>query len=201
MGFSVFKKKSSQKVEPMQVEGELNIPPPPPPPSAVIPEDLPSFSVGQSVNPVAPPILKGEPILPETKEVNINSVDLSGFQEKAPKIEPFTPPKEVQVIKSVKAIKPIELPNHNKDFTEVKEDLHRTQIELGKPFFVNMDYYKQILDNINYINGRLKALENTTIKLDNLRQKEDAAFRNWHSSFEAMRKKLLFVDEILFEKR
>ena len=200
MGLGIFGKKDNSKIKPLSNKKELNIPPPPPPPQKVSTEALPSFEVPQE-NKVAPPIFNEDTTLPKPN-VELNTADLSKVKQQFPDLEPFEieEPLQLQKPTPTKPIEHIEIPHHKKEISEVKHTLNRVQIQDGKPFYVNMDHYKQIQEDINVMSNRLTALDGTTNKIQAVRQKQDLEYKNWSSIFENMRKKLLFIDEVLFER-
>ncbi|MBS1266396.1 MAG: hypothetical protein MAG795_00363 [Candidatus Woesearchaeota archaeon] len=209
MGLDIFGKKKNSSLKPHNAKKELNIPPPPPPPGKVSTDNLPSFEVPKE-DKIAPPIFNKEDKRMPKPESGFNSADLDKVKQELPDLNSFGQERSVnksnrkweELQKKPKHKKPVKvkLPHHKKEISEVKKSLKRSQIGDGKPFYVNMDYYKQIQEDINVMNRRLTELDSTMHKIETNREKQNSEFRNWRNIFENMRKKLLFMDEILFER-
>jgi hypothetical protein len=69
------------------------------------------------------------------------------------------------------------------------------------PLFVEMDAYSAIIDEIALSSERLREMDMTLVRIESLREKEGLELRKWHQSFEDIRKKLMYIDDALFEPK
>lgn len=71
--------------------------------------------------------------------------------------------------------------------------------EPGKPLFVNVEDYVSILDSIKDMRSAVKQFEDSTHAMDAIRQKVLEACKDWHDSLDEVHRKLVFIDQTLFE--
>jgi hypothetical protein len=67
------------------------------------------------------------------------------------------------------------------------------------PILIEMDTYSGFLDEINVLNVKLHLIDEMVVKMGPLREKEGIEFKRWHQGFDDIRKKLLYIDDALFE--
>ncbi|MEK6983082.1 MAG: hypothetical protein AABX33_00780 [Nanoarchaeota archaeon] len=69
----------------------------------------------------------------------------------------------------------------------------------GMPVFVKIDEYKEILDVIDMIKGKIKEIRETLGSIDRLRNDESAELTMWNNNLSEIEKKIDVIDKILFE--
>ncbi|MAG91511.1 hypothetical protein CMO83_02445 [Candidatus Woesearchaeota archaeon] len=69
----------------------------------------------------------------------------------------------------------------------------------GAPVFVKVDEYKEILDVLDLIKGRIKDIKETLGSIDQLRNEEDSEISMWNRTVEDIEKKIDNIDKIMFE--
>lgn len=67
------------------------------------------------------------------------------------------------------------------------------------PVFVKIDEYKTVLDLMNLIKGKLAQAKETLVKINELKNEEDAELELWRNSLDEIERKVEFVDKTLFE--
>ncbi len=69
----------------------------------------------------------------------------------------------------------------------------------GAPVFVKVDEYKEILDVLDMIKGKIKEIRETLGDINGLRNEEDAELAMWNSTVSEIEKKIDNIDRIMFE--
>ena len=69
----------------------------------------------------------------------------------------------------------------------------------GMPVFVKVDEYKEILDVLDMIKGKIKEIRETLGNIDVLRNEEDAEFAMWSNTINDIERKIDSIDKIMFE--
>ena len=69
----------------------------------------------------------------------------------------------------------------------------------GAPVFVKVDDYKEILDVLDMIKGKLEEIRGTLHDVHELRNQEDAEITMWNSTIDEIEKKIDNIDKIIFE--
>ena len=69
----------------------------------------------------------------------------------------------------------------------------------GMPVFVKVDEYKEILDVLEMIKGKVNEIRNTLGSINSLRNEEDAELGMWNSTINDIEKKVESIDRIMFE--
>ena len=69
----------------------------------------------------------------------------------------------------------------------------------GMPVFVKVDEYKEILDVLDMIKGKIKEIRETLGSINSLRNEEDAELAMWNSTINEIEKKVDSIDKIMFE--
>jgi SepF-like predicted cell division protein (DUF552 family) len=145
---------------------------------------------------------------------HIRPVEKPMPEEKLPEFEMKLPefPKEEMRPWPVSKEKPKELPS----FPEIKKpeaELFEEEsvYEVGKeieelkeriplrPVFVEVEKFKETLDDLNSAKVALKEGADVIAKLEEIRFEKDKAFEKWKSQLEDIQRKLIFVDKTLFE--
>jgi len=69
----------------------------------------------------------------------------------------------------------------------------------GMPVFVKVDEYKEILDVLDMIKGKMKEIRDTLGSINSLRNDEDAELAMWNNTISEIEKKIESIDRIMFE--
>lgn len=69
----------------------------------------------------------------------------------------------------------------------------------GAPLFVKVDEYKEILDVLDMIKGKIKEIRETLSTINALRNEEDAELATWNNTINEVEKKVEDIDKIMFE--
>ncbi len=219
--FDAFKRKPRAPLVDSALKEELKIPPPPPPPSARgVSKELPAFPMfpeQEDKTPELPPLgpeikqAKREPQIPLPPE-HESILEFPQLEDKYPDISPYEleqkpslrvgiAPKPVFEKKTIVKRVEEEHPVYRKEVSEVGRAIYKPESFVKKPIFVNVDDYKVLLGDISEIKNSLGGLNLSVAKIKNLKDKEDTEFKNWQLALEDMKKKFLFVDELLFESK
>lgn len=69
----------------------------------------------------------------------------------------------------------------------------------GAPVFVKVDDYKEILDVLDLIKGKLEEIRGTLHGVQELRNQEDAEVSMWNNAIDEIEKKVENIDKMIFE--
>lgn len=69
----------------------------------------------------------------------------------------------------------------------------------GMPVFVKVDEYKEILDVLDMIKGRIKEIREVMGNINSLRNEEDSELAMWNNTVNEIEKKIEGIDKIMFE--
>ena len=69
----------------------------------------------------------------------------------------------------------------------------------GAPVFVKVDEYKEILDVLDMIKGKIREIRETLGNINELRNEEDAELAMWNNTINEIEKKIDGIDKIMFE--
>ena len=69
----------------------------------------------------------------------------------------------------------------------------------GMPVFVKVDQYKEILDVLEMLKGKMNEIHETLAGINKLREEEDAEIMMWNSTISGIEKKIDNMDKTLFE--
>ena len=104
-----------------------------------------------------------------------------------------------------KAEKEVEIVS--KDVVE-KEEGYAIQLQKGelgereelkpKPIFVDLQLYKDMLDEVGLIKSVLKENEDALARVAEFKQDEDKEFKKWQDQLLDVQRKLIFADKTLF---
>lgn len=70
---------------------------------------------------------------------------------------------------------------------------------IGAPVFVKVDEYKEILDVLDMIKGKIREIRETLSSINELRNEEDAELAMWNGTINDIEKKIEGIDKIMFE--
>jgi hypothetical protein len=174
--------------------GSLDIPPPPVPSIDINPNSLSSLGISE---PPAPPAQEDSDMAkpempqedmqkPETPQEEPSfpglDKDWTNFaQGGTPTLEPELPKPEEEIkLPSQRLISPINTENRG-------------------PLFMEMETYGEFMGEIGRLNVKLHMMDEMFVKMDSLREKEDFEIKRWHHSMDDLRRKLLYMDDALFE--
>lgn len=69
----------------------------------------------------------------------------------------------------------------------------------GAPVFVRVDDYKEILDVLDMIKGKIMDIRRTLNSLNALRNEEDSEISMWNNAMNEIEKKIDSIDKMMFE--
>ena len=70
---------------------------------------------------------------------------------------------------------------------------------VGAPVFVKVDEYKEILDVLDMIKGKIGEIRDTLGGINDLRNQEDSEISTWNAAIEDIGKKIEDIDQMIFE--
>ena len=71
--------------------------------------------------------------------------------------------------------------------------------KIGAPVFMKIDEYKEILDVLDMIKGKIKEIRNVLGSINTLRNEEDAELAVWNTTMNDIEKKIEGIDKLMFE--
>lgn len=71
--------------------------------------------------------------------------------------------------------------------------------KLGAPVFVKVDEYKEILDVLDMVKGKISEVRNTLASINDLRNEEDSEVSIWNGTIDNIEKKIDEIDRMMFE--
>ena len=69
----------------------------------------------------------------------------------------------------------------------------------GMPVFVKVDEYREILDVLDMIKGKIKEIRDTLGSINSLRNEEDSELAMWNNAINDIEKKIEGIDKLMFE--
>ena len=69
----------------------------------------------------------------------------------------------------------------------------------GMPVFVKVDEYKEVLDVLEMIKGKIRDIRQTLNSLNALRNEEDSEISMWNNAMNEIEKKIDSIDKMMFE--
>ena len=69
----------------------------------------------------------------------------------------------------------------------------------GAPVFVKVDDYKEILDVLDMVKGKVKEIKQTLGSINDLRNEEDAELSSWNSAISEIERKIESIDKMMYE--
>ena len=67
------------------------------------------------------------------------------------------------------------------------------------PVFVKIEEYKDVLDILSVIKGKISDAKGMLDELEDVKAREDAEIESWKVNLDDVEEKVRFVDETLFE--
>ena len=67
------------------------------------------------------------------------------------------------------------------------------------PVFVKITEYRKVLDLVDNLKTKLGDVRSTIAEIKDLREQESDALNYWESNIDDIEKKVMFVDQTLFE--
>ena len=71
--------------------------------------------------------------------------------------------------------------------------------KIGAPVFVKVDEYKEILDVLDLIKGKINEIRTTLGNINDLRGEEDSEVSMWNGTVDDIEKKIEDIDKMMFE--
>ena len=69
----------------------------------------------------------------------------------------------------------------------------------GAPIFVKVDEYREILDVLDMVKGKVSEIRETLAGINDLRNEEDTELSMWNSTIDDIEKKIEGIDAMMFE--
>lgn len=79
-----------------------------------------------------------------------------------------------------------------------KELDQRDELKLVKPIFVDVELYRDIVDELGLIKNTMKENEDTIARVAEFKQDEDQEFKKWQNQILDIQRKLIYADKTLF---
>ena len=70
---------------------------------------------------------------------------------------------------------------------------------LGAPVFVKVDEYKEILDVLDMVKGKISEIRETLSSINDLKNEEDSEVSMWNGTIDDIEKKIEEIDRMMFE--
>ena len=67
------------------------------------------------------------------------------------------------------------------------------------PVFVKITDYKDVVDVIDLIRAKIKQINETLLKINELKNQEDAELELWKNELKDIENKMNFIDQALFD--
>ena len=199
MAFSFLKKKK---------EPRMDLPPPPPAQQLEFPEmpkdeEIPSVK-GAEVQGLAEQPIEAPPI-PEEVEVPqpIKEMPIPEPEEEivAPPLPAEIPEKEELIAEMPQAPEHIVPVRGAERKGEVVFDKtiseEKPSLEPGRPLFVSMQDYAEILEGISITKQSLEDAEGIVVQLNDLKNAQEKIFEDWKNQLEDVERKLTYMDQLI----
>ncbi|MCA9477562.1 MAG: hypothetical protein KC535_00250 [Nanoarchaeota archaeon] len=72
-------------------------------------------------------------------------------------------------------------------------------MEEKSPVFIKIDKYRQVLDVVDVLKKQVDDVRSTLQQIKQLKTQEEEEIRIWEANIAEVEKKILFVDQTLFE--
>lgn len=82
-----------------------------------------------------------------------------------------------------------------------KEMYTKEVINTRKPIFITIDNYEKSLHNIIDIKANVKEFSEIIYRIENLNDSQNSTYTNFHNMLEEIQRKLIYVDNTIFEKK
>ena len=69
----------------------------------------------------------------------------------------------------------------------------------GMPVFVKIDDYKDVLDVVELLKGKVREAKEIQEKINTLKNEEDVELEIWRNNLEELERKIHYIDTTLFE--
>ena len=67
------------------------------------------------------------------------------------------------------------------------------------PVFVKIEEYRQVLDVLDELKKQVVDIRETLQEIDDIRAEEETDLNHWRNKLDEVEKKILFIDQALFE--
>src|SRR3989338_1339337 len=154
--------------------------------------------------PISKPVSMPKPELFLPKEVPVPEIpqfkprfDIPELPRFEPKRFEFKPVSFKPMPQS--AFKPVDKTS-NLEIPKFKEEIEKPKIEplekLEKSY-ISIEGFKDITEHINEIKKKIEESEEVLVRLNEIKNREDKEFEKWHSKFEDVQRKLVYIDKFL----
>ena len=69
------------------------------------------------------------------------------------------------------------------------------------PVFVKVEEYKEVLDVLDVIKGKLKDARQTLVDINRLKEEEDRELASWAGNIDEIESRLVDIDKAVFGKK
>jgi hypothetical protein len=150
------------------------------------------------------PEMKRISMPPEAKIPPLPEKPLPAFPEPQmkplPKFDFEEKPKNLPEFPEIKEMPPEERFYEEESVYEVGKEVEELKERAPvKPVFVDVEHFKDILDDLNSTKLDLKEGMEIMQKLEEIKLEKDKNFDKWKSQLEDIQRKLIFIDKTLFE--
>lgn len=101
-------------------------------------------------------------------------------------------PEAPGVVPDLEEMAPDEMPPELSEFRAVSA-------VKSKSLFVNVDDYRELMEQLNKAKSVLSEYANFSARLNELKVSKENAYEKWRNALEAIERKLLYIDKIIFE--
>ncbi len=133
-----------------------------------------------------PPLEEVPEQIPELEEVNEEIPEEEPYHAEIFPIEEKTMPMKTEPMRTMPRLR------------AVKEPVTRKK---GGPIFIEVNEFTNLIKDIETIKSGLKKADDSLLSLNDLKSKQDSGFEKLRGSMENIERKLIYVDNIIFEKR
>ncbi len=91
------------------------------------------------------------------------------------------------------------MPAADMEFAPREEPEPRGFPENGRPLFVQIDRYKEVMHSVDAVKSKLDDLDKLLSEFERLKEEEDGKIEDWKKDLQNIKNKLLSVDRELFE--
>lgn len=173
---------------------ELEIPPPPVRPMRLpeTPDQLPTFEELREAEmpPIPPPMSKERATIPPPEP------EMPSFKFQSPPMPTMAEPPRPRINPEI--LKRFEEEQYIEEKAEL-EELEKREFT-GKPLYVLISQYKQVISEANEARNILKANEENSMNLNTIKNKTDKEFEVWRQNMEDIQRKIIFINKTLFER-
>lgn len=124
----------------------------------------------------------------------------------AEELPELPPPAEIHKLEVRKAIeKPVFEPKSSviqrieeEAIAEQEDILEQHGLEFRKPFFMPIDTFRELMEEIHLANNSLKENDDILLRVSEFGEDQNKEFVKWENHLSDMQKKMIYIDKTLF---